>query len=496
MALGLPLLLAAVLRQSALSSLDLRDMPGPGGVKMIAELARGNTGRDWCTWLIASAQPLVDGDILAASWLVMTAGGLGSVLAASLAAAALAGWRAGLAAGLLAACWSPLVLTAVIIGADSPSCGLTWLGLAACWAGARSGWRGLPLVALGAGLALFGALVKIVTLPALAFAAVTPLLAPRDRPAYAIFLATVLGGVLLWGGLSLGGQSSMIEGVPALSVEGLQQGGEKLTTLLGPRLTSSLITQMALLGLLGALWPGRHRLVRGILVALAVFVFAFTAQTVSDKLRVRYLIPASFPSVVLAGVALGGLAGTLRRLGPLAWAPTLAVCLGLGFDSLAYLGSWSNLRGRYQSSLPHTLPSPPFAYLGRYDDLPLLHLTDHGAIGAVDLVELTLAAPPAGAATIPLRDAREFHLSAAAGAHEIPYAILEPQKCCPQNTSKESCALQIIDQIDAVGARLILPTHTGSDNRIPVQQLQWKNLLLAAARSRHAGSDLGWWWLW
>ena len=496
LASAVPVLVAGILRQTALAGLDTRDMPGPAGVKMIAELARGNTGRDWCTWLIASAQPLVGDDILAAARLVIDLGGLGSVLAVSLAGTALAGWRAGLAAGLLAACWSPLLLTATVIGADGPSCALTWLGLAACWVAARAGWRGLPLAVLGAGLALFGALVKIVTLPAIAYAAVTPLLVSRDRPAYGAVLAVGLGGALLYGGLQLGGSSSMVSGVPALSAAGLAQGAEKLTALLGPYLTSSLITQMALLGLAGALWPGRRWPVRLALVAIGAFVFAFTTQTVSDKMRARYLIPASFPSVVLAGVALGNLSGALRSLGPLGWLPTAAVCLGLTFDSLAYLESWSALRARYQSTAAETLPSPPPSYLGRYDDLALLHLTDHSAVGAADLVDLAASAPPPGVATIPLRDAREFHLSAAAGVRAIPYAILEPRKCCAQATPKGTCAQEIIRQLDASGARLVLPTHTGTDNRIPVQQLQWKTLLQNAATARHPGTDTGWWWVW
>lgn len=495
LALALPAVLAAALRGFAVRGLDLRDMPGPAGVKMIAELARGNTGRDWCTWLIAGARPLVDGDTLAAARLVMDLGGVGSVLAVSLAGLAVAGWRAGLAAGLIAACWSPLLFTAVIIGADGPSCALTWLGLAACWVSARLGWRGLPLAVLGCGLALFGAQVKIVTLPAVAFAAVTPLLAPRDRPAYAAVLAAGLGGALLWGGLQLGGQSSMVGGVPALSAEGLRLGAAKLQSLLGPRLTSSIISQVALLGLVGALWPGRHRLARGLLVALAAFVFCFTAQTVSDKLRARYLIPASFPSVVLSGVALGGLAGALRGLGPLAWLPTAAVCAGLTLDSLGYLTSWSDLRARYQSTQPHHLPPPPPGYQGRYHDLPLLHLSDHSAVGAVDLVELAQAAPAAGVATIPLRDAREFHLSAAAGVLDKPYAILEPRRCC-EGTAKEQCAREVVAALDAAGGRLVLPTHTGPANRIPVEHLQWYTLLLNAARTRHPVQDTGWWYVW
>lgn len=109
LALLLPLLVGGNLRLFTWSGLDMRDMPGPAGVKMIAELARGHTSRDWCTWLIACAMVLTGDDILAAAWLVMAAGALGCIAAASLAGTILSGWRAGMAAGMLVAweacCW-------------------------------------------------------------------------------------------------------------------------------------------------------------------------------------------------------------------------------------------------------------------------------------------------------------------------------------------------------------------------------------------------------
>lgn len=495
-AIAMPTILGLLLRLQASQGLDLRDMPGPAGVKMIAELARGNTGRDWCTWLIACLLPLTQNDILQATQLLITLGGVGCIVAVCVAGNVLGGWRAGLSAGLLAACWSPLLFTSLVIGADAPSCALTWMGLAACWLGAQKGWRGLPLVALGAALGLFGALVKIVTLPALAFAAVTPLLVPKRHRIYSIFLATALGGVLLAGGLSLGSGSSMVDGVPPLSVAGLRGGLDLVNGLLGPRWTSSLITQMALLGIAGAVWPTKHKAVKVLLVALAIVAFSFTAQTVSDKLRARYLIPASFPSLVLAGVLLGDLTRRLRRLSILAWLPVAGICLGLGFDSAAFLGNWSNLRARYQTIAPHQLPNAPFAYQIRYEQLPLLHLMDHSAVGATDLVRLAEQAPSAGIATIPLRDAREFHLSAAAGLRDIPYAILENGKCCGNARSADSCAESVIAQMDAIGAWLVLPTSAGVSNRIPFQHAQWLTRLKSQASALHPAEEGQWWWVW
>ena len=55
-ALPVSLVLAALLvRLKVESAIDLTDMPGAGGVKIIAALGIGNSARDWSTWLVSWA---------------------------------------------------------------------------------------------------------------------------------------------------------------------------------------------------------------------------------------------------------------------------------------------------------------------------------------------------------------------------------------------------------------------------------------------------------
>ena len=497
--------LALLLRRAATRSLDLRGTPGPAGVKMLAALAEGDTHRDPCTLLIATVQSALHTDPLAAMRLVMDASGVACALAAVAAGHALAGWRVGLAAGLLAACWSPAIFTTLLLSADAPSTALTWLGVAACWAGARAGWRGLPLAVVGVGLALYGAHLKIVALPAAAYIAVAPLLVPTPPPArrwathlLRALLAAGLGGLLVWGARQLTASDDVVNAgsttLPSLAV--LWAALQRI-----PPLTSEVSRQLLALGALGALWPLRRaRLARLLLLPLALGVLAFTAHTVDQKLRLRYLVPAGLAPLVLGGAVLGGLAETARRwrLGPLGWLPTILVCLGLTMDSIAWLEGWSNLRSRYTHTTPPALPHPPAAYLAASRYLPIIEVLDPEVGGSTELVAVVAGAPAGGVAGIPLFDAREYHLRALAGLSGTPVAILEPRRCCQESQASDTCARRLVSDLAQAGGRLVLPSDAGPGNRVPHQHTAWGRMLRTAAEA-----TLGtprqpdpWWLVW
>jgi hypothetical protein len=481
----------------AYDGLDLRSMPGPGGVKMLTALAEGNTGRDWCTWLIAAALPLTDGAILPASRIVMEGGALAAVLGATLAGHALSGWRAGLCAGGLAATWSWLVFTSVTLGADAPACGLAWLGVGLCWMAGRSGLVGLPVSLLGAGLVAFAAAVKIVALPAAALLAIGPMLARKWW--HGLLHAAAAAAGLLWGRERwLASSESHVSGMPTPDLAVILEGLSQVEALLGSTIREDILLQLLVLGAVGALLPGRRWLPRLLLAGLTVGVFGFTAQTISDKLRPRYLVPASLSPIVLSGVVLALLPTLcapirrLRLLRPLAWVPLVGVCGGLSLDALGLLHGWSSLVGRFDDTRPAVLAEPPQGWMFRYHRLPRIMLTDHTAVGAAALVELARSAPAGGAAVIPLRDAREFHLTAAAALAEHPYTVLESRRCC--QGADTGCAAQTVAALDAAGARLILPTTAGADNRVPHQHKAFARAIQTAAESIRPMEEAGPWW--
>ncbi len=484
----------------AYGGLDLRSMPGPGGVKMITALAEGNTARDWCTWLIAVAMPLTDGAILPASRLVMEGGALAAVLGACLSGHALGGWRVGLCTGGLAATWGWLIFTATMLGADAPACGLAWLGVGLCWVAGRSGLVGLPVSLVGAALVTFAAAVKIVALPAAALLAIGPLLAGR-------WWHGLLHALAAGAGLALGrarwlatGESHVTE-VPTPDLAVVQEGLTRVQEILGSTIREDVLLQILAMGVLGALIPGRRWGVRLLLAALTVGIYGFTAQTISDKLRPRFLIPATLAPIVLAGVLLALLPDVtarvraLRPLRPLAWLPLVGVCGGLTLDALSLLHGWSSLVGRYDTTLPADLPEPPTGWMFRYHRMSRLMHTDHSAIGATALVGLTQQAP-AGVATIPLRDAREFHLTAAAALSGHPYTVLETGRCCKggEKGSVGDCATRTVAALESAGARLILPTGAGADNRVPMQHKAFAAALEQAAATIRPIEEAGTWW--
>ncbi len=140
-ALAAPILvlLVAGLGQAALRrSLDLRDLPGPGGVKVLTALATQNLDRDGLTRLTGTLLPLFP-DPLQALRAVVAAGALLAVAGALLAGRALAGPRAGLLAGLVAASFGQSLFASVLQCPDAPAWGLAWLGVGLSWMAARQG---------------------------------------------------------------------------------------------------------------------------------------------------------------------------------------------------------------------------------------------------------------------------------------------------------------------------------------------------------------------
>jgi len=488
---------AAALQAGLRAGLDRTDLPGPGGVKVLTALATGDLDRDGLTRLAAPLLALTDP--LTAVEGVVALGALAMVAGAMLAARALAGRPAALLAGVVAATFGQGALSAVLLGPDAPATGLVWLGVGLAWWGARTGGPALAAVVVGVALGVAGAVVKINAAPALALLALTPLLVPSRRPAQLGGALVALGvGAALAVGLLPDDPTQQASAPADLSWGALRGGLDAILSLPDRQQPAATpLIQLAGLGLVGAALPGPRWGTRLVVAGIGIAAAAVAAVTVGDLLRPRYLMAAALPAIALAG-ALGGLP---LRLVPAGWARGLAgaglaaaVSLPLMADTLAYLHAWDARRVALVGTRPTTLPAPPAAWSRRYTRMTDLVLTDSSEVGAARLVAEAASAPPGGVATVPLRDAREFHLSAGASLAGRPYRVLEARRCC-EGAPLDRCAADVVAALDGAGARLLLPRPVDRRMRVPRPHQAWWSALSAAAEAQGGLEVLDAWWL-
>jgi hypothetical protein len=476
-------------------ALSLADLPGPGGVKVLAALGVGHTGRDWTTWLVASALPLFSDAPLPAAVFVMVASSVAAVLGAILAGQAIGGRPAGLAAGCIAALWSQAIHPAVVIGADGVAMGASWLGLGLVWWGSRSLAR-LPAVLVGAGLLSFSLLVKVTAAPVVVLAALVPLTSGSVPLAIA---ATLLAGVML-SGASLGGP-----GATDVAVHWPRGAAADLLAAHPERFVFGVLGQLALVG---ALVPGRRWLARLALFAVLTVTLDVAAESGGLKARPRHLATGALGLVVLSGWALGVVPTVLSRLlllrlpRPVRPATTalaaVPVLLFMGFlaqDSLGFFHGWASVRSHYLRESSCQLPRPDPSWSRLYNGLSTHVFTDHSDPGADVLVEFGETAPPGGVATVVLRDNREFHLLAGAAIGHHRATILDPGKCC-RGTVDAACAKQVVRALDRAGALVVLPTDVGLQRTPRVNHPHDRFLSLLLHELDGVEERTRWWRVW
>lgn len=480
-------------QQRLRGSLDRSDYPGPGGVKVLTALATGDLDRDGLTALCARLLGVLDP--VAAVDVVVAAGGVFAVLGAMLAAGALGGRAAAGVAGVAAATFAQGAFAAVCYGPDGPATGLVWLGVGLCWWGARHGGGWLAGVPTGVALAAAGVAVKVNAAPAVALLALTPLLVPPRHAVRLVAVCALLGVGALVGLELLPSRPTQQASAPTtvtlpILLSGLDAAWS-LPARQHPHATP--LNQLGALALAAGLLPGRRWLLRGCVAAVGLVAVGVAAATVGDLLRPRYLLAATLPAFVLIG-ALAADLGAIWRRPILRTGPPLAAAIALGtlltFDTVAYLSAWSDLRVAAMGARPHTLPPAPAAWQRRYARLSELVLTDTSEVGARSLVILAENAPQGGIVTVPLRDAREFHLSAGASLTGADYRILEARACC-EGQPVETCAPALVQAVDAAGARLVLPTEMERRMRVPrPHQALWR-----ALRASGEFTQIDPWWV-
>ena len=493
------------LRRFVAGSLDLRDLPGPGGVKIVAALAEGNFQRDGATEIIAVVLPWFS-DAEAASRAVCMAGGVLAVVGATLAARGAGGRAAAVATAALAACWSQAIYVSLLIGADSIAMGIAWLGAGLALVGPRLGWAGVALVPVGLGLATLAIPVKVSAMPAVAVVVAAPFLVrPRRwRVGLAIGAALLVGGVAARGVL-LPGDAAHVGEIPLPSFEIVQAGWRRLQDLPRVHPEGLVLVQLAGAAAVGALLPGHGWLGRAVLGLVGFVALGFASETVGERLRPRFLTAAALPLLVLAGCAVG-LGVDLVRMAVKRWLPRLhpasaalalvglLVAIPAWQDTLGFHGAWAQIRREQLGTRPSTLPAASATWQHHYRKLRALVFVDTSDQGALDLVLFGREAPAGGAATVPLRDAREFHLLAGAGLAGRPSVILEARRCCVQGEDVGACARRVVQELDAAGASLLLPVEVDRTLRVPRPHQEFWRALESAGAAAGGLEPQGRWW--
>jgi len=408
---------------------------------------------------------------------------------------------------------------------EGPAWGIAWLGVGLAWCGGASRrWWGVLLAVFGSVLVVGGAAVKGTALPALGFLAVVPFLVRENRLK---FVATALGvvGSVVWAQTQLFSQSvpplpsGNLEISFSAAVEGLRALGDQPDSK-----PLGWLPELGVLAVLGALVPGRYwpaRVVTG-LASVAVMGLTvnhlLTGDHLGPMLRMRYLVPPLFGTLVLAACALawvgrrwanivdfllrGREPGKSTLMGWVSGGLHAAVVVmfvappWVGFlDALSLMRAWSGLRVVHDGALPAQLPIPPAEWEARYASLGSGAFFNASAIGGIELFEIGLGAGERGVATVPLRDEREGHLVLAATLNRTPSWILHPRHCCEGGTASAACAASVVGAVDAAGVLMALP-QMGFDaqGRVDGRLMSWTRWLIAAAESRGELDRESKWW--
>lgn len=481
---------ALTLRLRLRQGVPLDDLPGPGGVKSIAAIGAGHTGRDWATWLMASALPIT-GDLVTATTVTALGASIAAVTGAMLAAQAIGGTTAAIAAGLITATWSQTVHPALLIGADGIAAGASWLGVGLAWWGSQR-WRRVWALAVAAVLLRYAMLVKVTAAPAVALAALAPLVSQNT-----------VRGVVLALSLAVGATSVSLSGPGAAPVSTAWPTGAA-DALWTPHPEGFVWRYLVQLATVAALIPGRRWPTRLATAVGTVWLLDLAADTGGLKARPRHLATGALGVVVLAGWLVGAVPAAIARLLPrrlqplhplLAVVPAGLLAFTLTQETLAWTAAWCELRTTWLSEGSCTLPPAQARWRRHVGELSTHTFTDHSDPGADRLVALGRFGPPGGVATVVLRDNREYHLLAGAALGKVPAVVLDPARCC-RGDADRTCARATVAALDRAGTRVVLPTDAQLPRTPRVNHPHDRWLALLRAELSDAQVDTRWWTVW
>ena len=195
----------------------------------------------------------------------------------------------------------------------------------------------------------------------------------------------------------------------------------------------------------------------------------FTAHTLDELVRPRYLTVASFGILVCVGAAAGRLVNLKKR-----WtALPLVIIVGFNlFDSWSFIDAWAQKRTEITGANALMWPEPPKLWQRQFKNMTDLTLRDLTLWGGVKLAELSRSHPN-GLAIPRLRDDRHFSLAGLAQIYDIPHVIVDPGNCCRGRHADTSCAAQVMSDLQSAGVTMVIPTAIKGVQRMHKVEENW-----------------------
>lgn len=483
------------------SNIDTSPMFGPGGVKSITALWENYPQRDWGTWLMQFSLDRYDQNAEQAARSTVLIGHMLTVFGVGLCAFRLGGFAMLRATCLLCMCFSPLLWNAILLGPDAIATGVAWLGVGIAWISTMfSIVFAIPLAMLGAFLCIFAAKIKITALPCAIFLGVLPFLSmkPMEKKSnwfhklWNVLLRSVcissccLGVLLYLKNNWMPRTDAHVKTTSTITTSVLEHGYHQLQTVFDE---NSVVVQIGYIAIVGMILPGKHWFTRMSLGIFTAIALCYTASTLGDKIRPRYFAPSEVPLLILTGCALLRYSW-MKYIGQIA---ALVISVSLYMDSIAYHSKWSDFMSSLSGTDKHSLTKVPDGWLYRYTKFSRLDHDDHSAVGSKRLHELAKDHAKQYVLGLPLRDGREHHLSASAGAGGHSSLILTPKFCCSHQPNIEICAKQTMESALQSDTRLILPIIHSDRVRLPQDVYRWYVLLYKEAKQYSSWQEEAHW---
>ena len=222
---------------------------------------------------------------------------------------------------------------------------------------------------------------------------------------------------------------------------------------------------------------------------MSAAALCFTAHTLDELVRPRYLATAMLGSLACCGAILG----VLTRYKNQIFLLPLGLVLGLStLDGWAFFDAWSIKRVEVTGATPVQWPSPPSLWARQFQNMTDLTLRDLTLWGGVRLAEIS-SQHPNGMAIPRLRDDRHRSLSGLAEIYGIPHVIVDPGNCCTGRPADLNCAKEVVSQLQLSGFSLIIPTDIKGVQRINRFEKRWKAALLSVVESYETVKEDEYW---
>jgi hypothetical protein len=457
------------------SVLDLRDRPGAAGTLSIYRASPSTPpAKDWAADCIQWIHLSLNTSLGLSSSLVSLGAALCAVLGITAAGYAIDGRRGAMGAGLLGAVWPLTAYMGILDGIDPIAFGLSWLAVGCCWMAAKGSPWSVIIGIIGAAAAPFAISLKETAIPAVALCFLTPIFLRPSRWLLITIPAMAYAGYWAFSWFWPDQTTRLDIEFPDRST--LMHGWLRLKELPLRGLPEGKFDQFLIFGIICGCIPVGSWWRRLIIACASASAICFTAHTLDELVRPRYLATASIGILACCGAAMAQLMQFRNRL----WSLPLIILLFLSlFDGWSFFHAWGEKRVEVTGAKQSIIPSPPTQWSNQYKKMTDLTLRDLTLWGGVRLAELVEQYPD-GVAVPRLRDDRHRSLSGLAEIYGVPHVVLDPGNCCTGRPADEYCAVDIVEQLQNSGVTLAMPTTIKGVQRMNRFEERWGKALVSA----------------